>query len=490
MISLTELISMDLTETKRILSADLGKSYDLVMREIQLFSDGPNILIVFLSSLADTDTINEHVLKPIIMPCLNQVVNNFNHLEATKQRVSVGELKETQELITCMGAILKGDTVLFVEGFEIALIISTAKPKSRSVEEPISETVVRGPRDGFIETLSVNISLLRSRISNPAFTMVKILIGRTTKKEVVVSYIRDIANDELVSQVITRVQAIDIDDIPESGYIEQLIEDNPYSPFPQLMNTERPDKVISALLEGRVAILLDGTPFVLLAPVTFPMLLQSPEDYYERWIIGSLIRMLRYIAILLTLFLPAIYIAFTSYHQGLIPTRLAVSIASSREGVPFPTFIEALMMEFTIELLREAGVRLPKNVGQAVGIVGGLVIGQSAVDAGIVSPFMVIVVAVTAISSFAIPHYSIAISMRILRFSLMLAASVLGLYGILLSFLLICSHLVKQKSFGYNYAAPFVHIKRQDWKDTFFRAPLRRMKDLPTFLRPKKRSRV
>ena len=219
------------------------------------------------------------------------------------------------------------------------------------------------------------------------------------KKELVVAFIKDLASTELVEEIKSRIQKIDIDSVLESGYIEQLIEDNYLSPFPQIQNTERPDRVISALMEGRVAILLDGTPFVLIAPVTFSMLLQSPEDYYERWIPGTLLRLLRFMTAFVSLFAPALYISFISFHPGLIPTKLAISIIGSREGVPFPALIEALIMEVAIEVLREAGLRLPKPIGPAMGIVGGLIIGQAAVEAGIVSPIMVIVVAVTAISS-------------------------------------------------------------------------------------------
>ncbi len=293
------------------------------------------------------------------------------------------------------------------------------------------------------------------------------------KKELVVAFINDLASTELVDEIKNRIQKIDIDSVLESGYIEQLIEDNYLSPFPQIQNTERPDRVISALMEGRVAILLDGTPFVLIAPVTFSMLLQSPEDYYERWLPGTLLRLLRFMTAFVSLFAPALYISFISFHPGLIPTKLAISIIGSREGVPFPALIEALIMEVAIEVLREAGLRLPKPIGPAMGIVGGLIIGQAAVEAGIVSPIMVIVVAVTAISSFTIPQYSVGITLRILRFVAMFCAAIFGLYGVILFFLLLCSHLVKLKSFGVPYTSPAVPYRFSDWKDFMVRMPLK-----------------
>ena len=275
----------------------------------------------------------------------------------------------------------------------------------------------------------------------------------------------------------------------ESGYVEQLIEDDQLSPFQQVQNTERPDRVISALLEGRVAILLDGTPFALIVPTTFSMLLQSPEDYYERWIPGTFLRMLRFLAAMIALLAPALYISFISFHPGLIPTKLALTIIETRKGVPFPSIIEALIMETAIEILREAGIRLPKPIGPAMGIVGGLIIGDAAVQAGIVSPFLVIVVAVTAISSFSIPTYSAGITLRILRFIGMFSAAVLGLYGVVLFILLLCSHLARLQSFGVPYVSPSVPYRLSDWKDFLIRAPMSMMRKRPYMMKPKDQDR-
>ncbi|SDK60131.1 spore germination protein, partial [Aneurinibacillus migulanus] len=313
----------------------------------------------------------------------------------------------------------------------------------------------------------------------------KFQVGERAKKELIIAYIKDIADPGLVKEVKKRIKKIDIDNVLESGYVEQLIEDNYLSLFPQVQSTERPDRVIGALMEGRVAILLDGTPFALIVPVTFSMLLQSPEDYYERWIPSTLIRLLRFFAALVSLLAPALYISFISFHPGLIPTKLAISITSTREGVPFPSLIEALIMEVSIEILREAGLRLPKPIGPAMGIVGGLIIGEAAVRAGIVSPIMVIVVAVTAISSFALPQYNAGIPLRVLRFVAMLCAAIFGLYGLILFFLFLCSHLVKLKSFGIPYSSPAVPYQISDWKDFMVRMPLLMMKRRPKMMHTK-----
>ncbi|WP_245236997.1 spore germination protein, partial [Paenibacillus ihuae] len=361
--------------------------------------------------------------------------------------------------------------------------IQPPEADSRSLDEPVSEALLRGPRLGFSESLNENTSILRRQGRSDQLEIVKHRAGNRIQKDLVIAYMKDIVNPELLQEVESRISKLDIDFLAESGYIEQLIEDNYLSPFQQVQNTERPDRVISALLEGRIAILLDGTPFALIVPVTFSMLLQSPEDYYERWLPGSLLRMLRFAASFLALMAPALYISFISFHPGLIPTELALSIIETRQGVPFPSIIEVLILEVSIEILREAGIRLPKPVGPAMGIVGGLIIGDAAVNAGIVSPFLVIVVAVTAISSFSIPMYSAGITLRILRFVGMGFAAMLGMFGTILFFLLICSHLTKLKSFGVPYLTPVSPFRARDWKDLFFRAPLTLMKRRPAMMK-------
>jgi spore germination protein len=381
--------------------------------------------------------------------------------------------------------VLTGSTALIVDGVSEAIIVGTVKIGSRDTEEPESEGLIRGARIGFNENLFDNTALLRRFGENPSLVMVKTEVGKRVKRGLVIAYIEDVANADLVEEVKRRIGKIDLDNVAESGYVEQVIEDNDFSPFPQVQSTERPDRVMGALLEGRVSILLDGTPFALIVPVTLSMFLQSPEDYFERWLPGSFVRLLRFFAVFVSLFAPALYISFISFHPGLIPTKLAMSIIGSRINVPFPALLEALILEVAIEILREAGLRLPKPIGPAMGIVGGLVIGQAAVEAGIVSPVLVIVIAVTAISSFAIPQYNLGLSFRLMRFVAMFCAGMFGLFGVILFFLMLCSHLVNLKSFGYPYASPIVSSSFADWKDFMVRLPLKFMKRRPKMLNPK-----
>lgn len=484
--------SGDLRADLELIRQEIGHNSDLNIREFIIGGTGVHAALIFIDSLSDKELIDQHIMKSLMMN-FSEVCNlpsTPNHLTIPmeylrNQVLSISEITEANELQELVTKVFKGSTALLVDGQTDILILGTAKGKSRSIEEPVSEALVRGPRVGFTETLSDNTALLRQQGDNRNLTMLHFQVGERSHKDLVIAYNQEVANTELIEEVKKRIHKINLDDVAESGYIEQLIEDNFLSPFPQAQNTERPDRVISALMEGRVAILLDRTPFALIVPATFNMMLQSPEDYYERWIPGSLIRMLRYLAAFIALFGPSLYIAFISFHPGLIPTKLAISIMKTREGVPFPALIEALIMEISIEILREAGLRLPKPIGPAMGIVGGLIIGEAAVQAGIISPIMVIVVAITAISSFTIPQYSTGISLRMLRFVAMFSAALYGLYGVILFFLFLCSHMVKLKSFGVPYASPAVPYRLNDWKDFLVRMPLMLMKRRPEMMKTK-----
>ncbi|MGM0875145.1 MAG: spore germination protein [Bacillota bacterium] len=475
-----------------LVKQEIGHNSDVNVREFNIGRTGIRAAIIFVDGLSDKDLIDKHIMKSLMLNFSEEYKQETPFVRGTltnefikNQILSISEVKEVHHIKELMSKVLTGLTALLIDGLSDVFILGTTKANKRNIEEPVSEALVRGPRVGFTEILSDNTALLRRHGENENLSLTKFQVGKRAKKELVIAYMKEIADPELVEEVQKRIQKIDIDHVPESGYVEQLIEDNYLSPFPQVQSTERPDRVISALMEGRVAILLDGTPFALIAPVTFSMLLQSPEDYYERWIPGTLFRLLRFGAAIVTLFAPALYISFISFHPGLIPSKLAISITGTREGVPFPSLIEALLMEIAIEILREAGLRLPKPVGPAMGIVGGLIIGEAAVQAGIVSNIMVIVVAITAISSFAIPSYSAGIPLRILRFVAMFGAAFFGLFGVILFFLLLCSHLVKLKSFGVPYASPAVPYRLSDWKDFMVRMPLQMMKRRPKMMHTK-----
>lgn len=471
---------------------------DLITKEIDIGQSGRYCIIVNIDGLIDKTLIHEHLMRPLINYKPNESEADLKEMNGDelirRLKDDVLPLQEIQ-LIDCLDeavfSILSGDTCLFIDGTQRALIIGSKGWMRRAIEEPQTESLIRGPKDGFTEDIRTNSALIRRRLRDPGLRMDSFLLGTRSKKEVIVTYIEGIANPELVKEVKRRLLTIEMDDPEGSGYIEQWITDSFLSPFPQILNTERPDRVSSSLLQGRVAILVDGTPFNLIMPVTIALAVNSPEDYYQPWLLSSLVRLLRFISAFIATFLPAFYIALAEFHHGMIPSNIAFSIAASREGVPFPAVIEALLMEVTLEILREAGVRLPKPIGQTIGIVGGLVIGEAAVSAGIVSPIMVIVVAVTAIASFTLPSYSFGIITRILRFFVMLAASVFGLFGVILAFLMICIHVVNLKSFGVPYSSPISPMFLKDWNDLILRAPVSFLKERPQMLQPedKKRSK-
>ncbi|WIV12273.1 spore germination protein [Proteiniborus sp. MB09-C3] len=438
--------------------------------------------VIQIDGIADKDFVNQHVLRPLMLEGRGKApedVRDGLFRLSMDGAIATTELKEIDNLTEAIDSILVGDTAVIINGYEKIIIIGSRGYPTRGINEAESETVVRGPRDGFVETLKFNTGLIRKRIRDTKFKVKNMQAGERSKTDIAVLYIEDIANPNLVKEIIKRIESIKIDAVLESSYVEQLIEDSHYSPFPQLESTEKPDAVAAALYQGRIAIVVDNTPFCLLAPATVMTFLQAAEDYYQRWPIISLSRLVRYFAVFVSLLGPALYIAVVSYHPGLLPTRLALYIGASRINVPFPAFIEAFMMEITIELLREAGSRMSGPIGTTISIVGGLVIGQAAVEAGIVSPLMVIVVAVTAIASFMIPNFGFASSFRILRFIVMAFASVLGLYGIMLALIMIITHLVKLTSFEIPYMAPFATLGRtiSDLKDTFIKVPLIKMRE-------------
>lgn len=466
----------------------IGDNMDVVIRYIKPDGCGYKAAVIYIDGLANGQMIQDNIIRPVLqrLPSKCESINGTALLEKIKDSVlTVRELKEVETLNECIKEILTGNTVLMIEGCRMALVAVSPGWKTRVPEEPISEPSVRGPRDGFSENLHDNIVTLRRRIKDPNFTIIRMELGRRTKTDTAIIFIKDIADPKIVDEVRDRLSRIDVDSIMTSGHVEQFIEDDFLSLFPQIQYTERPDRVAANIMEGRIAILVDNTPFASIVPVTFSMFLQAADDHYDRWIYTTLLRIIRYIAVMLSLFLPAVYVALISYHYGMIPTKLAIYIAAAREGIPFPALVEALIMEMTLEILREAGLRLPKSIGQAVGIVGGLVIGEAATRAGIVSPEMVIIVSLTAISSFSVPQYAIGVSMRVLRFAIMFAAGFFGLYGVILSFIMITAHLVKLKSFGIDYLSPVAPMQMSDWKDFILKAPGTLLKHRPVSVNPR-----
>ncbi|MDP4089271.1 MAG: spore germination protein [Bacillota bacterium] len=493
----------DLTVSK-LLSGELGRDgedfkkmfdrcSDIIYRDFKI-SGEHRAMLFFLDGFVDAEQINSDLLKPLLNCSIKDITNRKIALmdinSIIKAVVSVANINKSRDFREIIENTFSGKTILLVDGINEALVINLIKTEKRAISESTIEPVIRGPRDGFTEDLQTNITLVRKRIKTPKLKTEKLQVGKISKTNVIVSYIEGVADEALINEIKSRISLIEIDAVLESGYIEEMIEDNRLSVFPQLGYTERPDRLASSLLEGQVAIFVDNTPIVLIAPYTFIQALQSGDDYYERYIPAVMIRSVRYLFLMLALLLPSFYIAVLTFHQGMIPRSLLFTIWQSREGVPFPTFVETIIMEVFFEGLREAGIRLPGISGQTVSIVGALVIGEAAVRAGIVSSATVIIVAITGIASFILPRYNIALSIRVLRFGMMILAGTLGLYGMFLGIFFILIHMAKLQSFGVPYLSPVAPLNINSLKDVLIRAPRWAMTNRPGFISSKNRQRM
>ncbi len=462
-----QVISSDLDENLHVLRSIYEDCADVVFRPF-LINGKMEAYLIFIEGFSNIEEIDASVLAPLMQADREQYHSTNEMFEKI---ISVSKVTQVLTFADCVNQISMGNPVILLEREKLGFAVGLAKWEKRSIEEPQAEMVIRGPREGFIEALGVNTTLLRRKVRSSKLKMKSMEIGRYTQTKVVVAYMEGIADKTLLEEVFHRLKRIDIDGILESGYIEELIEDSPFSPFPQMMNTERPDICVANLLEGRVAILIDGTPSVLIAPTTLYSLLQSNEDYYQGFIFATVMRWLRFIFLLTSLLLPSFYVAVLTYHQEMVPSSLLISMAASREMVPFPALIEALIMEITFEGLREAGIRLPKQMGSAVSIVGALVLGEAALYSGLVSAPMLMVVAFTGIASFTLPRYNFGIVLRMLRFPMIILAGTLGLLGIMIGILMILTHLCTLRSFGVPYLTPMGPMKGRDMKDVLIRAP-------------------
>ncbi|WP_409348099.1 spore germination protein [Paenibacillus gyeongsangnamensis] len=455
-----------------------GNSSDIVVREIRIGDDRQlQAAILYTDGLIDLNALQNFILESLMLDIQKndygtKIFSAQNPLQFLKDSVlAVGDIQDVMDFDTLFTSLLSGKAIILVDGYPHSYAVGMFGGENRGVTEPSVETTVRGPRESFTENLRTNTSLIRRKIRNTNLWLESMKIGKITKTDVTIAYIKGIAQDNVVEEVRKRLNRIDLDAVLESGYIEEMIQDESYSPFPTIFNTERPDVLAAGLLEGRVAILVDGTPFVLMVPALFVQFFQSSEDYYQRADIASLLRFLRFFCFFIALAGPSLYIAITTVHQEMIPTQLLISLAAQREGIPFPAFVEALMMEVTFEILREASLRLPRAVGQAVSIVGTLVIGETAVHAGIVSAAMVIVVSLTGIASFVVPSFNLSISVRMIRFALMGMAASFGLYGFFVGIFWLVLHLCRLRSFGVPYMSPIGPVNVADLKDTVFRLP-------------------
>ncbi|MGP4081452.1 spore germination protein [Pseudalkalibacillus sp. R45] len=417
--------------------------------------------LLFISSLVDKNMINELIVKPMLEA----------HEGSIPDIVTTAHIEETDDLTDAERGLIKGQCVILSDKEPKIYLVNVFLTKFRNIREPTNEYVIRGAHEGFIESLEINIYLMRKRIENPNLIVEYITIGKVTNTKLAMMYLKDMADPDLVERIKGRLKQINTDSIQTPGYIEEFIEEYPWSPFPQSLNTERPDRATGNIMEGRVALLMEGSPTALIMPVTFFSFYQSPDDYNSRWIVGTFLRALRLASFIIAIGLPALYIALVSFNMEVIPIELIFSVKESLEFIPFPPLIEAFIMQLTLELLREAAVRLPSPISQTIGIVGGLVIGTAVVQANLISNVMLIVVAITGIASFVVPSNEMTTTLRLLGFPLMILASLFGVVGIVFGMMVLLIHLCRMEPFGHPYFAPFAPFHLKDIKDTVIRLP-------------------
>ncbi len=447
----------------------VSKNEDIQIRELEIsIANGLHkAFIIFIDGMCNSKIIDDNIIAPLMLLKKSNTVDNIE-----KNLITHNQIKKASKMIDVVSAINIGECAIFIDGLDEAILADVKEWESRNVDKPYSEMVIRGPQEGFTEKIRTNTALVRKIINNENLIIESIRVGEKSRTPCSICYIKDIVNDKIVKEVKRRLSGTKIEYLIASGELEQLIEDNPYLPFPQILSTERPDRFARFLTEGKVGVLVNGSPFALVMPITHDELIYSAEDNYIRFPSSNLLRIVRTLGIFAVLFLPGLYIAIINYHQEIIPTDLLIALESTRERIPFSALIELIFMEISFELIREASIRVPEPIGSTLGIVGGIILGQAAVSANIVSPILIIIVAITGIGSFAVPNFSIAFSFRILRFFYIFLGSIAGIVGIFIGIFVHIGVLCNTVSFGVLYMSSNKSSTKCSLIDNFFRPPL------------------
>jgi len=479
-------INKDVSSNLDQLKKAFHYSSDLKMRSFEL--DGKKAAVVYLDVLVNKDQVQDLVLRTLMAAAATRPeVFRMGLEEAAARVLPMGEVKVSQSLSDVNDGLVNGMMVWFLEGHREALMINVKGFVKRDVGTPETESVIRGPREGFIESLVDNIAMLRRRLRVPDLVVERLQLGSRSQTMICITYLKGICREDLVAEVRLRLQSIQIDAVLESNYIEEFIQDRPYSPFPLVGNVEKPDTLAAKLLEGRVGIIVDGTPIALTVPKLFVENFQTPDDYYSSYFNATFMRWLRFLSFFVSVTLPAFFVAIMNYHQEMIPTSLLITVAASREGTPFPAVVEIVLMLLMIYIVIEATARMPKVLGQTVSIVGTLVIGQAAISAGLVGAPVVIVLTVAALTAF--PVLPLLAAGTIIRFSLLLGAAFIGLYGMVMVGLIFIIHLCSLESFKTPYLFPVSPVSTRGLKDTLIRAPWPLLRTRPWPLAPNNTAR-
>ncbi len=435
--------------------------------------------VCYQRNIIDSQTLNEQIL-PYLLYSKIYSVQNLKGVLPNKEIVITNKVEEIENKIL-QGSIM----IQFHKHDGYCALIDAVKFEKRSVSTPEVEFSVNGPKEAFVESLDTNLNLIRKRLPVPELRVKELTVGKLSRTKVAVLYIEDIVEKENVQTILQRLHDIEFDSINDTSFISEIIADNTNSPFPQVLETERPDRTASVLVEGKVVVLSEGSPQAIIAPTTLVEFFSSFEDYFMNWYIGSFVRMLRLFSVIFSVLITPIYVAVLTYHHELIPRDLLATLVISRREVPLPPILEAVFLEITIELLREAGARLPAKVGQTIGIVGGIVIGTASVEAGLTSNVLLIMIALAALASFTTPVYTMGNTIRLIRFPFLLLAQLWGLLGIVMCFCFLLTHLIQLTSLGRPFLEPIYPLRVRDLKDAFVRLPFSELAKRPMYVRPK-----
>ena len=464
-----------------------GKSSDIKTRKIN--QNELEIGILFLQSVSSDDKISDILIHSIMELLEEEKIPQQDLFQVLFHHLYNGTIKEITSYEDLFYHLVNGFTAILVDGTEKAIVVETKSTLDRGIQESNTETSLRGPKDSFTENIVVNQGLIRKRIKDPNLYFEELFVGRRTKTKINIAYLSDVADPERVKQLKERLQEIDIDGILDSGNLRSFL--NPQkSAFPKILSTERPDYVCGYLLEGKIAIFVENTPFVLLFPTVFTDFFHTPGDYYQKSYNVNFSRFLRIFGFLITLLVPAAYVAIMTYNPEMIPDKLFISVAVQREGVPFPTAIEILMLGITFELLRECDLRVPSKMGTAISVVGGLVLGEAAVNAGIVSPFAVIIVAITSIAGLLFTDIDMVNALRWWRLIFILFASICGMIGVVIASILLITHLSTLETFGVPYLTPLAPFYLKEQNDALFLKEKTKIKKRPRYLTKTNQTRL
>lgn len=459
------------------IKSGIGVNSTIITKCFLIGNSNPlDAVLIYVNGLANKEIINRDVLNPLMIYVRENLQSKKNICDyLSKKYISMCNTEISGDLHVAIDRLKRGKTILILQCSSDFIIIDTTGGEYRTISEPVNETALRGTREGFVENLETNISMLRRKIRDKSFTIKMYTLGRRSQTDIALIYLEDIMDADVLNNIIKSLEVVDVDELPGSGALEQYIEPHPYSIFPQIYGTERPDVVEAELMEGRAAILVEGTPHVLIAPASFIEFFQGVEDYNQRTYLSSFTRVLRLIAVFIVITSSSIYLTLIKFNCELIPIKFITPIIQSRTGIALSPFLEILSMEIIIEFLREGGLRLPSKIGQTLSIVGGIIIGDTAVKSKMVSPTTLFIVGISVIASFLIANYDMSLVIRLIRFPMLLLADTMGIFGIAIGWFLLLAHLCSLDSFG----APYLDLKKSDLKDTFIRAHLFKMNNRP-----------